>query len=236
MLIFEKARNHISLYFMLESEYNPPRLAAFGKSASVDRKASVVFKFALRAAVVKDLPDIREIYNYYVTNSVVTFDEDAMTIREWRIKFRYLEKNKMPFIVAHSPNGEILGYALVSPWKQKKAYRFTVENSIYLRSASLGKGLGKELLGALIEASKAAGLREMIAVIADSGAEASLRLHESFGFHEVGRMGRVGFKFGRWVGTVMMQRSLRSSPRSKVSKGLQLRASLRARLASRRLS
>ncbi|MGO7984126.1 N-acetyltransferase family protein, partial [Rhizobium johnstonii] len=81
---------------------------------------------------------------------------------------------------------------LVTPWQQKRAYRFTVENSIYLGPAATGKGLGRALMEALIERSKAAGLKEMIAVIADQGAEASIRLHEQFGFKEVGRMGRVG--------------------------------------------
>ncbi len=83
---------------------------------------------------------MREIYNYYVANSTVTFDEDAMTLREWRQKFASLDKLGMPFIVAESPSGQVLGYALVQPWKQKRAYRFTVENSIYLGPAVPGKG------------------------------------------------------------------------------------------------
>jgi L-amino acid N-acyltransferase YncA len=98
---------------------------------------------------------------------------------------------------------------LVSPWKQKRAYRYTVENSIYLRAASTGKGLGRALMAALIEESQAAGLKEIIAVIADGGAEASLKLHEDFGFKEIGRMGRVGFKFDRWLGTILLQKQLK---------------------------
>lgn len=167
------------------------------------------FSFGIRDARVEDLPDIREIYNYYVANSVVTFDEDPMTLRAWKSKFAYLEKLKMPFLVAESPSGQILGYALVSPWKQKRAYRYTVENSIYLRAAASNKGLGRTLLVELIDRSKAAGLKEIIAVIADGGAEASLKLHEDLGFKEIGRMGRVGFKFDRWLGTVMLQKSLK---------------------------
>ena len=132
-----------------------------------------------------------------------------MTLREWKSKFAYLHKLNMPFIVAVSPSGQILGYALVSPWKQKRAYRFTVENSIYLGAASTGKGLGPVLMQALIDKSKQAGLKEMIAVIADKGAEASIKMHENFGFTEIGRMGRVGYKFDRWLGTVLMQRSLK---------------------------
>jgi phosphinothricin acetyltransferase len=167
------------------------------------------FEFSIRDAVAADLPWVREIYNHYVANSTVTFDEDAMTLREWKSKFAYLQKLNMPFIVAVSPSGQILGYALVTPWKQKRAYRFTVENSIYLGAASTGKGLGPVLMQALIDKSKAAGLKEMIAVIADKGAEASIKMHENFGFTEIGRMGRVGYKFDRWLGTVLMQKSLK---------------------------
>jgi len=167
------------------------------------------FAYTMRDARVTDLPDIREIYNYYVANSTVTFDEDAMTLPEWRDKFYYLSKHGMPFIVAESPAGQILGYALVAPWKQKRAYRFTVENSIYLGAASTGKGLGRKLLAELIARSKAAGLKEIIAVIADQGADASIKLHQDFGFEEIGRMGKVGFKFERWLGTVLLQKSLK---------------------------
>lgn len=167
------------------------------------------FAYTLRDATAADLPYIREIYNYYVANSTVTFDEDAMTLAEWRDKFAYLSRLGMPFIVAESPRGQILGYALVAPWKQKKAYRFTVENSIYLGAASTGKGLGRALLAELITRSKAAGLKEIIAVIADQGADASIALHEKFGFKEIGRMGRVGFKFDRWLGTVLLQKTLK---------------------------
>lgn len=192
---------------MLEEEYQqrrvlPPHLRK-------PQPSETPFAFAIRPARASDLPAVREIYNYYVANSTVTFDEDTMTLREWKSKFSYLQKLGMPFLVAEAPSGQLLGYALVSPWKQKRAYRYTVENSIYLGPAASGKGLGKALLGALIDASKAAGLKEMIAVIADQGAEASIALHERFGFTEIGRMGRVGFKFDRWLGTVMLQKSLK---------------------------
>jgi phosphinothricin acetyltransferase len=192
---------------VLEEEYEtrrrlPPHLRP--KS-----QGEAPFEYTIRPAEASDLPDIREIYNHYVANSTVTFDEDAMTLREWKSKYAYLAKLGMPFIVAVSPRGQILGYALVSPWKQKKAYRYTVENSIYLGAASTGKGLGPVLMAELIDRSKAAGLKEIIAVIADKGADASIRMHENFGFTEIGRMGRVGFKFDRWLGTVLMQKSLK---------------------------
>ena len=192
---------------MLEEEYQPRR--QLPRHLAPVPVPEAPFEYSLRDAVETDLPDIQEIYNYYVANSTVTFDEDAMTLAEWRDKFAYLQKLGMPFIVAESPAGQLLGYALVSPWKQKKAYRFTVENSIYLGAASTGKGLGRALLAELIERSRAAGLKEIIAVITDQGADASIKLHQDFGFEEIGRMGKVGFKFERWLGTVLLQKSLK---------------------------
>ncbi|WP_353809328.1 GNAT family N-acetyltransferase [Agromyces sp. SYSU T00194] len=192
---------------MLEEEYQQRRQLPHHLRKPAPQEAP--FEYAIRDARAEDLPAVREIYNYYVTNSTVTFDEDRMTMREWKQKFAYLQRLGMPFIVAQSPSGQLLGYALVSPWKQKRAYRYTVENSIYLGPAATGKGLGKVLLGELIERSRAAGLKEMLAVIADQGADASIRLHRKFGFREIGRMGRVGFKFDRWLGTVLLQRSLK---------------------------
>ncbi|UAJ80631.1 N-acetyltransferase [Leifsonia sp. ZF2019] len=192
---------------MLEEEYETRR--ELPRHLRKREAPEPVFEYTIREARAEDMPDVRAIYNHYVANSTVTFDEDAMTLREWRSKYAYLQKLGMPFIVAESPSGQILGYALVSPWKQKRAYRFTVENSIYLGAASTGKGLGPVLMQELIDRSKAAGLKEMIAVIADKGAEASIKMHENFGFEEIGRMGRVGFKFDRWLGTVLLQKSLK---------------------------
>lgn len=192
---------------MLEEEYQPRRQLPPHLRKKPEPEAP--FTYTIRDAELADLPHIREIYNYYVANSVVTFDEDKMSLAKWKSKFAHLQKLGMPFIVAESPNKVILGYALVSPWKEKRAYRYTVENSIYLGPASTGKGLGRVLLSELIDRSKAAGLKEILAVISDKGAEASIALHESFGFTEIGRMGRVGFKFERWLGTVLLQKSLK---------------------------
>jgi L-amino acid N-acyltransferase YncA len=167
------------------------------------------FSYEIRTVVDADLPDIREIYNYYVTNSVVTFDEKKWSIAQWREKLAFLRKLDLPFLVAVSPSGQILGYALVQPMSSKSAYRYSVENSIYLGQAATGKGLGKALLVALIAACEEKGIRQMVAVISDKGAEGSVALHEKLGFVEVGRMGRVGFKFGRWLGTIYMQKELK---------------------------
>lgn len=166
------------------------------------------FSFELRPALRTDMPDVREIYNYYVTNSVVTFDEKRWTHRQWVEKFDHLTKLGLPFLVAVSPGGQILGYGLVSPWTGKSGFRYTVENSIYLGQAATGKGLGRALLEALIAACEEKGIREMVAVVSDKGAEASLALHERLGFVEVGRMGRVGYKFGRPLGTIYLQKHL----------------------------
>jgi L-amino acid N-acyltransferase YncA len=192
---------------VLEEEYQPRRVLPKHLRPAPEPLPS--FEYTIRDAVPEDLPHIREIYNHYVLNSTVTFDEKPQTLAELRRKFAKAQKLGMPYIVAVSPGGQILGYAYVFPWKEKAAYRFTVENSIYLGPASTGKGLGKVLMQELIVRSKAAGLKEIIAVIADKGADASIRMHKSFGFKEIGHMGRVGFKFGRWLGTVMMQKSLK---------------------------
>jgi phosphinothricin acetyltransferase len=196
---------------MLEEEYQPRRrLPRELRPVTAEKPPlEVPFEFELRDAVETDLPYIREIYNHYVANTVVTFDEDAMTLKEWRHKFAWTQKQNYPFLVAVSPTGTLLGFAYVSAWKQKAAYRRTVEDSIYLGPAATGKGLGKVLLAELIARSKQAGIKEMLAVIADQGADASIALHERFGFKEVGRLGRVGFKFGHWLGTVLLQKSLK---------------------------
>ena len=192
---------------MLEEEYQKGH-RAFGAQRNLP-PLEVPFEFEIRDVSEVDLPDIREIYNHYVANSTVTFDETPMTLRTLRSKYAQAQKSHLPFIVAVSPSGQVLGYAYVFPWKTKAAYRFTVENSIYLGPAATGKGLGKALMAELIDRSKKAGLKEIVAVIADKGADASIRLHEKFGFKEIGHMGRVGFKFDRWLGTILMQKSLK---------------------------
>jgi len=193
---------------VLEEEYEPRRLAKPFHLRRLD-PPEADFAYEIRAATAKDLPDVRQIYNHYVTNTMVTLDTETRTLRTWRTKFAYLAKLGLPFLVAVSPSGQVLGYALCEPWIQKRSYRFTAEESIYLRPASTGKGLGRALLTALMAAGKEAGLKQMLAVIADGGAEASIGLHRSLGFKETGRMGKVAFKFDRWIGTVMMQRTIK---------------------------
>jgi L-amino acid N-acyltransferase YncA len=200
---------------MLEEEYERDR-RRLPRHLRKTPEPEPEFSYEIRGVQPADIPDIREIYNYYVTNSVVTFDEKKWTIAQWREKAALLEKLKLPFLVAQSPSGQILGYALVQPMSSKSAYRFSVENSIYLGHAAAGKGLGRALLEALIAACQAAGIREIVAVISDKGAEASVALHEKLGFVEVGRMGRVGFKFNRWLGTIYLQKHLKPVKKSRL--------------------
>ena len=180
------------------------RFRARGFREDTDRPLSV----NLRVAQASDCYAITEIYNFYIENSVVTFDEQKMDSSQWEEKLSYLNKLKLPFIVAASDQGEILGFAYVAPWRQKSAYRTTVEDSIYLRPAATRKRIGTKLLEELLIQSKAAGVKEVVAVISDSGAESSVRLHEQFGFKKQGHLGKVGFKFERWLGTILMQKSL----------------------------
>src|SRR4051794_6016974 len=148
---------------MLEEEYEKTRRrvpAHLIKASEPERP----FAYSIRPVEDRDIPDIREIYNYYVTNSVVTFDEKKWTIAQWRDKLAHLRKLNMPFIVAEGLTGQILGYALVQPLSTKSAYRFSVENSIYLGQAATGKGLGRALLEALLTACEETGIREVVAV------------------------------------------------------------------------
>lgn len=180
------------------------RLVRKAKSKPVEPEGDVI----VRPATEDDMVWLVDIYNYYVQNSVVTFDLEPLQHKDWVEKYRWLKSLELPFVVAASPNGQILGFAYVAPWRQKAAYRRTVEDSIYLRPAATGKRLGTKLLAELIDKSKAAGVKEIVAVISDKGAESSIKLHERFGFKHQGHLGKVGFKFGRWLGTVLMQKSL----------------------------
>lgn len=162
----------------------------------------------IRKATEVDLNSMVEIYNYYIQNSVVTFDLDSMALQDWADKYKWISELGLPFIVAESASGQIIGFAYVAPWRQKAAFKRTVEDSIYLRPAAIGKRVGTKLLEVLLAEAKAAGVKEVVAVISDKGAEASIALHERFGFKHQGHLGKVGFKFGRWLGTVLMQKSL----------------------------
>jgi len=192
---------------VLEEEYQRRRVLPRHLRAPVAAEAT--FTYTIRAAEPRDLPDVREIHTHYVRNSSVTFDPAAYTFARWKQRYDEVRRRGLPFLVAENPSGQILGYALVDPWNPRDRSNHVVEDSIYLGAASGGKGLGRTLMEALLDECRSAGVREVIAVIADRQAEASIRLHERLGFEEVGRMGKVGFKYDRWLGTVTMRLRLR---------------------------
>jgi phosphinothricin acetyltransferase len=192
---------------MLEEEYEPRRqLPPHLKPVPTVEPG---FEYSIRPALESDLPNVREIYNHYVLNSSITFDEKPQTMAAFRKKFATSEKLGMPYLVAENPRGQLLGAAWLFPWQGNTANRRSAELSIYLGPAATGKGLGKALLEQLLGEAKSAGIRQVIAVIADKGAEASIQMHKKFGFKETGRMGRVGFKYDRWLGTVTLQKTLK---------------------------
>ena len=162
----------------------------------------------IRPCEPRDLPQIRDIYNYFIRNTVVTFDEEPLELSDWEEKFELIKKNNLPFLTLLSDSGEVIGFAYCTPWKQKSAYKKTVENTIYLSPAATGRKLGGRLLEALIAQCREIGIKEIIAVIADRGAEASIKLHRRYGFADQGHLGKVGVKFGKPVGTFLMQLSL----------------------------
>jgi phosphinothricin acetyltransferase len=154
-----------------------------------------------------DLGQVGEIFGWYAVNSVATFEESPRTHSSWTRHADELRGLGLPFIVAES-RGVIAGYAYVGPWRRKPAYRLTVEDSVFVAPGRTGAGIGRLLLTELMTACAEAGLRQVIAVIADTGDAASAGLHLACGFTEVGRLTGVGFKQGRWVDTLLMQRTL----------------------------
>jgi L-amino acid N-acyltransferase YncA len=161
----------------------------------------------IRPVTPGDLEAVGEIFGWYAVNSAATFEETPRPASGWAALRDELAALGLPFLVAET-DGEVAGYAYAGPWRRKPGYRFTVEDSIFLRPDLTGRGIGRQLLTGLVTACAAAGARQMIAVIADSGAEPSVRLHEACGFAHAGRLADVGYKHGRWVSTLLMQRSL----------------------------
>lgn len=161
---------------------------------------------SIRPATVDDAEEIRSIYNDEVENSTATMDLVPRSLDEQR---RWLAERSGAFaaLVAVDPQGAILGFAALSPYKERAAYRPTVEDSVYVRTDSLGLGIGSMLLRALVEVATESGFHSVIARISASG-EASQNLHRSCGFEEIGREREVARKFNRWIDVIVMQRML----------------------------
>ncbi|MEU9337216.1 N-acetyltransferase family protein [Streptomyces sp. NPDC048290] len=161
----------------------------------------------IRPAAPSDLRGVAGIFTYYVRHTVITFEETPPSLSAWRQRLDDLTARGLPFLVAEV-SGEVAGYAYAAPWRTRPAYRHTAENSIYLAPARTGQGLGGALLGALLTACAESAVRQVVAVIADMGTDASVALHRRHGFTDAGRLTAVGHKHGRWIDTVLMQRTL----------------------------
>ena len=160
----------------------------------------------IRSGCPDDAPAMADIYAWHVLNGTSTFELEPPTADEMADRIKAILSKKAVFLVAEK-DGAVLGYAYATPFRDRPAYQFACENSIYLHHDMRGRGLGSSLLGALIEASQAIGYRQMIAVVG-GGEPASIALHAKLGFEHRGTMESVGRKFGRWLDTIYMQRSL----------------------------
>ncbi len=161
----------------------------------------------IRAAAAADLAAITAIYDHAVRTGTATFELEPPTLAEMTTRFDNLTGARFPYVVAIT-EGRVAGYAYAGPYRPRPAYRFTVENSVYLPPEAQRRGIGLRLLTALIDESTARGFRQMIAVIGDSANAGSIGVHTRAGFEMIGTHRNVGFKFGRWLDTVMMQREL----------------------------
>lgn len=161
----------------------------------------------VRRAEERDIEAVAAIYTPHVLTGYATFEEVPPTTEEMRARWRTLVADHRPYLVAER-DGRILGYAYAGPYRARVAYRYSVENSIYLDPAAMGGGVGSALLAALIEACERGPWRQMVAIIGDSANTPSIALHRKLGFRDVGVLKSIGFKHGRWVDSVVMQRDL----------------------------
>ena len=161
----------------------------------------------IRPAEATDLPAITAIYDGAVRTGTATFELIPPDLAEMTRRYESLKTGGYPYLVAVQ-DGRIAGYAYAGPYRPRPAYRFTVENSVYLDTSTHRRGIGTQLLQKLIEECEARGYRQMIAVVGDSANAGSIGVHAKTGFQMVGTHPKVGFKFGRWLDTVMMQRAL----------------------------
>jgi len=161
----------------------------------------------IRDAADSDLPEIQSIYAHHVLNGTGTFEEIPPSVEEIARRFQDGRDRGWAWLVAADATG-VLGFAYYTQFRDRDAYRFAAENSIYVREDVRGQGVGKALVAKLIEAATSRGFRQMVAVIGDSDNVGSIGVHASLGFHRVGVLRSVGMKFGRWLDAVYMQRGL----------------------------
>ena len=167
----------------------------------------------VRDATDADLDAIHAIYAHHVRHSVASFEEIPPNVDELRARRDAVLRHGLPYLVAEC-DGRVAGYAYATPYRPRSAYRYTIEDSIYIDDTQRGRGVGRALLAALIARCEAGPWRQMIAVIADGGTGGSTSLHRAFGFEPAGVLKAVGFKHGRWIDSALMQRTLGDGSRS----------------------
>lgn len=167
----------------------------------------------VRDAAVADMSAVQTIYAHHVLNGRATFEETPPCVDEMIARRAAVLKIGLPYLVAEL-EGAVVGYAYASTYRPRSAYRFTIEDSVYVDARLRRRGIGQALLAQLIDRCQNGPWRQMLAIIGDSGNTGSIALHERFGFRKVGTLNCVGFKFGQWIDTVLMQRELRTDARS----------------------
>jgi phosphinothricin acetyltransferase len=158
----------------------------------------------VRSAAPQDLPAIHSIYAHHVLHGLASFEEEAPPLEEMRRRFEDVTGSGLPYLAAEE-KGEVLGYGYCTLYRSRSAYRYTLEDSIYVKHGRQRKGIGKALLAELIVRCEKLHYRQIIAVIGDSANTASIGVHESLGFVRAGNLRSTGYKFGRWVDSVLMQ-------------------------------
>jgi phosphinothricin acetyltransferase len=161
----------------------------------------------VRDAREEDMGAVQAIYAHHVLHGAASFEEEAPALAEMQRRHADVLARGLPYLVAEI-GGQVAGYSYASPYRARPAYRFTIENSVYVDVARPRAGVGRALLSALIARCQAGDWQQMIAVIGDSANAASIGLHAALGFRRVGTLDAVGFKFGRWIDSVLMQRAL----------------------------
>lgn len=163
----------------------------------------------LRPAAPEDAAALAAIYAHHVLHGTATFEEVPPTPAEMATRLATVQGRGWPWLVAADADGP-LGYAYATMFRDRPAYRFSCEDSIYVRADAAGRGVGRLLLDALMDAAVAAGFRRMAAVIGDGENAASIRLHAAAGFTHAGRLRQIGYKFGRRLDVVLMERALQA--------------------------
>jgi L-amino acid N-acyltransferase YncA len=162
----------------------------------------------LRDARPGDEPALQAIYGHHVLHGFGSFEEAPPPVEEMERRRAAVQEDGLPYLIAEAAGGPVLGFAYAGRYRPRSAYRFTVEDSVYVAPEATGRGIGRRLLAEVIARAEALGLRQMIAVIGDSANVGSIRLHERLGFERVGLLTAVGWKQERWLDSVLMQRPL----------------------------